>query len=108
MEKEIVIKSIERGKISEATEMMIEIKEYEDMKVQIEQLQAELDKRRWIPADEPPAAFASSPKDSDWNKKYYTLDDSAEIPEIKTAGEIWLDEDSEVEFYMEIILPVKE
>ena len=72
---------------------------------QIYKLQAELDKHRWIPADETPDSLRESPAPSEWKVSYYVLEYGALVPSIMTAEQIWLDEGSEVEYYKPIILP---
>ena len=67
----------------------------------VEALQAQLDKYRWIPADNPPDKF-------EWEDWYYTLDNGAVIPKVMQAQYIWLDEGSEVEWYRPITLPESE
>ena len=71
----------------------------------IKQLEAELGLHRWIPADEPPENLRDNPTDAAWKTPYYTLDYDDTIPKVMTAGQIFLDEGSEVEFYKPIILP---
>ena len=65
-----------------------------------------LGQTRWIPADEPPAIFAEAPiPKEEWETHYWTLEYEAKIPKVMSAGQIWLDEGSEVEYYKPIVLP---
>lgn len=64
----------------------------------IDQLQAELEKHRWIPTDDPPDNI-------DWDKKVQVLECVSEIPVVMTMAEIFLDEGSEAEYWKPIILP---
>ena len=73
-----------------------------------QQLQAELDKQRWIPAIKPPENLRDKPTDVAWKTHYYTLDYEDVIPRVMTAEQIFLNESSEVEYYMPIILPESE
>ncbi len=59
------------------------------------QLQAELAKHRWIPADNPP-------ENIDWEEYYLVLEESGTKPMVMQAQQIWLDEGSEIAWYMPI------
>ena len=71
-------------------------------------LQAQLDKYRWIPAIKPPENLRDKPTEAAWKIYYYTLDYEDVIPRVMTAEQIFLNESSEVEYYMPIILPESE
>ena len=64
----------------------------------IDKFQAQL---RWIPADDPPKKFA-------WQEYFFVLKDGSGIPEVMQAQQIWLDEGSDVTYYMRIPLFPKE
>ena len=67
--------------------------------------QVDLDKHRWIPADEPPENLRNNPTETEWKTWYETLDYEDKIPKFMQAEQIWLNESSEVEYYRPIILP---
>ena len=52
----------------------------------------------WILTDDPP-------NDIDWDKKVLALECESEIPRVMTMAEIFLDEDSEAEYWKPIVLP---
>lgn len=66
--------------------------------VDFEKLQAEIERLRWIPADEPPEKI-------DWDKKVLVLECDSKIPTTMTMAEVFLDEGSEAEYWRPIILP---
>ncbi len=61
-------------------------------------LQAQLAKHRWLRTDDPPDI-------TDWDEVVEALEYYAEIPSFMTMAEIFLDEDSDVEYWRPIILP---
>ena len=68
---------------------------------------AQLAKYEWVSVEDMPD-FLMQPypaSDSEWDIEFYTLDHYAEKVIIKSAQEIWLNEDSEVEWYKPIHLP---
>ncbi len=62
------------------------------------QLQAELAKRRWMRTDDPPNI-------TDWGQVVEALECCAKIPVFMTLAAIFLDEDSDIEWWRPIILP---
>ena len=68
----------------------------------------EKQKLRWIPAIKPPENLRDKPTEAAWKTHYYTLDYEDVVPKVMTAEQIFLNESSEVEYYMPIILPESE
>lgn len=64
----------------------------------------ELEKYRWLSADEPPSNLSELAV-TEWETMYEVIDYEAKLPYFMKATDIWLNEGSEVEFYREIILP---
>lgn len=73
----------------------------------IEKRLAEYATLQWVSVEDMPD-FLMQPypaSDSEWETEFFTLDHCATKAEIKSAQEIWLNEDSEVEYYKPLFLP---
>ena len=71
------------------------LQEYDDA---LNKVQTELAKHRWLRTDDPPDI-------TDWDEVVEALECYAEIPSFMTMAEIFLDEDSDVEYWRPITLP---